>query len=249
MKISFIGTGACIPSKGGEVASFMINDNVLIDTGWCNVLRMLEHGLHPEKIEYLILTHLHQDHYIGLPQLLFYLGITKLNGAYSQGTPLKIIGPSEKLNSILKLTKEFLQLDRYAELVIQTEPHVLIPGKSYEDEKIRLDTMLANHRSGVGVEEAMVCRFMDKGSGKTVCFTGDTSYHPPIANFAKGLPVLIHDSCHSSASEAATIAKEAGVGRLFLIHHPASENEAKLREAKEIFSKSFLADACKEVEV
>ncbi|MDD5697767.1 MAG: MBL fold metallo-hydrolase [Victivallaceae bacterium] len=250
MKVFFIGTSACTPGKGEETASFLINEHILVDTGWCNVLKLKEYGFAPEKLKYLILTHLHQDHYLGLPQLLFYLGIGKVDGTYSQDWPLTVIGPSEKLDYVLKKTEDFLQFDRFQELTVQLHPHVLIPGKTYEDENIRLETISAKHISGVDrTEKAMVCKLTDKHSSGTVCFTGDTSYHPPIADFARGVPVLIHDSCHSSAAEAAATARDAGVAKLFLIHHPPAENSKKLREARAVFPASFLAEAGQSVEV
>jgi ribonuclease Z len=250
MKVFFTGTSACIPEKGEEVASFLIDENILVDTGWCNVLKMLEYGFLPEKVEYLILTHLHQDHYIGLPQLLFYLGINKLNGVYSQKKPLTIIAPSETLNYLIKKAEEFLQLDRFPELIVKVNPEVLIPGEKYEDENILLDTFPALHHSGVDrTEEAFICKLTDKSSAKTICFTGDTSYHPPIADFVKDMPVLIHDSCHTSASDAAAIAKAANIERLYLIHHKTADNEKKLNEAREIFQNSFIAPNGANIEV
>ncbi|MDD5596775.1 MAG: MBL fold metallo-hydrolase [Victivallaceae bacterium] len=250
MKVFFIGTSACIPGKGEETASFLINEHILVDTGWCNVLKMKEYGFAPEKLNYLILTHLHQDHYIGLPQLLFYLGMRKADGIHSPQWPLTVIGPSEKLEYILKKTEEFLQVERFQELSLQLQPYVLIPGKIYEDENIRLETMSAKHVSGADQPEAaLVCKLTDKHSSGTVCFTGDTSYHPPIADFAKGVPILIHDSCHTSADDAAATAKAAGVDRLFLIHHPVSANAEKLREAQAVFPASFLAEAGKSIEI
>jgi len=42
MKVIFFGTAPCTPDVGKEVASFVINGNILVDTGWCNVLKMRE---------------------------------------------------------------------------------------------------------------------------------------------------------------------------------------------------------------
>ncbi|MFA6713991.1 MAG: MBL fold metallo-hydrolase [Victivallales bacterium] len=250
MKVFFIGTSACTPGKGEETASFLIDEHILVDTGWCNVLKMKEYGFAPEKIKYLILTHLHQDHYLGLPQLLFYLGIGKVDGTYHQEQPITVIGPSKRLNYILKKTEEFLQFDRFPQIAVRLKPVALVPGETYEDENILLKTISARHLCAIDqTEEALVCKLTDKHSSGTVCFTGDTSYHPPVAGFARGVSVLIHDSCHSSASEAAATAKAAKLDKLFLIHHPASENAEKLREAQAVFPASFLAEAGQSIEV
>ena len=47
MKITFIGSSTCIPDIGCEVSSLLINDENLVDTGWCSVLKMREYGFDP----------------------------------------------------------------------------------------------------------------------------------------------------------------------------------------------------------
>ena len=242
MEITFIGTSACIPDIGNEVASFIINDKVLVDTGWCNVLKMREYKLDPLELEYLILTHLHQDHYIGLPQLLFYLGIKKLQGSYSTDKPFTIIGPSKYLEKVVNKAQEFLQTDRFPELSIDLKLVPLSPGESYEDDDFRLDTFPAKHSSGKDkLEQAFVSKLTELSSGKSFCFTGDTSFHPPISDFVKNTPLLIHDACHSSPKEAAAVAKIANAGKLYLIHYLSEKGEQILAEAKKVFPNSFLA--------
>jgi len=56
---------------------------------------MRQYGFDPLALESIILTHFHQDHYIGLPQLLFYIGLKKRSGP-----PLAVIGPNEHLKQI-----------------------------------------------------------------------------------------------------------------------------------------------------
>ncbi|OHE77176.1 MAG: hypothetical protein A2107_10855 [Verrucomicrobia bacterium GWF2_62_7] len=67
LKITIIGDSSCIPDLRREVACFLINGKHLVDTGWCAALRMREYGFDPLALESIILTHFHQDHYIGLP--------------------------------------------------------------------------------------------------------------------------------------------------------------------------------------
>ena len=250
MKITFIGSSACIPDVGRDVASFIINDKVLVDTGWCNVLKMREYGINPAEIQYLILTHLHQDHYIGLPQILFYLGIKKLQGSYSSRKPFTIIGPSEHLKEVVDKAVEFLQISRFPELSVELDLIPLSPGESYKNDDFRLDTLQAKHLSGENVPtEAFVCKFSEASTGKFFAFTGDTSFHPPIAKFVKGAPVFIHDACHSSAKEAADIAGMAKVGNLYLIHHPEEKEKEVLAEARKVFPYSFLVKEGETIEV
>ncbi|MDD5697792.1 MAG: MBL fold metallo-hydrolase [Victivallaceae bacterium] len=238
MKITFVGTSTCIPDTGSEAASWVINDNVLVDTGWCNVLKMREYNLDPLNLEYLILTHLHQDHYIGLPQLLFYLRIKKLEGKYSPRKPFTIIGPSN-LELMVKSAIEFLKTD----IVIDLNMVSLCPGEKYINDAFELLTYPGKHFSRGNIAlEALVCKFTELQTEKSVVFTGDTSFLPAISGFAKDVPLLIHDCCHSTPAEAAAIAKKANAGKLYLIHYPQSRKAAIIAEAKKIFPESFPAE-------
>ena len=80
MNITFLGTSSCIPDIGSETASFVVNGIHLIDTGWYTALGMRQYGLDPLALESIILTHLHQDHYLGLAGLLFTIGLRGSKG-------------------------------------------------------------------------------------------------------------------------------------------------------------------------
>lgn len=238
MRITFIGDSSCIPDVGREMASFLINGKHLVDTGWCAALTMRKYGLDPLAIESILITHFHQDHYLGLPQALFFIGLRK------GGAPLKIIGPSEHVEHIVKAAEEFLQIPRFPELKVDRTLVPIAPGDRFEMEDVRLETCAAKHMSGHNrAEQALVYKVTEKAGGTSFVFTGDTHYHPPIADFAKGVPLLIHDGAHTSARDAATIAKTAGVGRLVLIHYLQSHGPRLLEEARAVFPNTELAVA------
>jgi ribonuclease Z len=107
-----------------------------------------------------------------------------------------------------------------------------------------------------GTEEKTVTPDMVLGpprSGLSVGYSGDTGPIPGMVELMKGVDVLIHEAtfsteleerareyCHSTAAQAARIAKEAGAGKLCLVHSSPryskeGEEEVLLREAREIF--------------
>lgn len=248
MKITFIGSSTCIPDRGHEVSSLLINGKHLVDTGWCSVLKMREYDFNPLNVESLVLTHLHQDHYLGLPHLLFYLGLKR--NQYSNATPLHIIGPAEHLKTVVNSALSFLQISRFPELKVDFELVPLIPGENYKTEEFYLETQSAAHISGANIpEQALVYKFTELDTNKSFAYTGDTSFHSLIAKFAKNLPLLIHDACHSSAKEAANIAKMAQVKSLYLIHYSLKRGVELLNTAREIFPNSFLAEEGETLEV
>jgi len=97
--VTFLGTDAVVPAGGGDTASFVINGKYLVDTGWYAAIKMRSYGLDPMDVEYLILTHCHHDHYLGLPHLLFYLAMRR--SERPERPALKIIGPAGEMETVV----------------------------------------------------------------------------------------------------------------------------------------------------
>lgn len=93
--------------------------------------------------------------------------------------------------------------------------------------------------------------------GRTVVLSGDTRPHAPVIAAARGADLLVHEATfgqdervravetgHSTAREAAVVAKEAGVKRLVLTHISARytrEAPELLAEAQEVFQEVQIA--------
>ncbi len=92
--------------------------------------------------------------------------------------------------------------------------------------------------------------------GRKIVYTGDTRPSDKIVELARGADVLIHDStlsdeltekaaenAHSTPTEAAEVAKRAGVKQLVLIHvSPRYEDDSVLlKQAKKVFQNTIVA--------
>ncbi len=102
-------------------------------------------------------------------------------------------------------------------------------------------------------------------AGRKVVISGDTRPVPALRDAAKGADLLVHEATfsqedaararetgHSTAQEAATIAREAGVKRLVLTHiSPRYSREAPelVAEARAVFSETLIARDGMELEV
>ncbi len=237
MRITVIGDSTCIPEVGHDAACLLIDGKHLIDTGWYSALKMREYGFDPCSLESIVFTHFHQDHYISLPELLFFVGLRK-----RKGPPLKIIGPDQHLERIVTTAVEFLQTSRFPEIAVDYELTPIKAGDRFVVSELQFETMAANHVSGKNVpEQAMVYKITNQRNGAQAVLTGDTSYHPPIAEFAKGVPLLIHDGAHTAAKDAAEVARRAGAGRLVLIHYTQPRAKKILAEARAVFPNTELA--------
>ncbi|MBN2487851.1 MAG: ribonuclease Z [Methanosarcinaceae archaeon] len=101
--------------------------------------------------------------------------------------------------------------------------------------------------------------------GRKIVYSGDTRPCEAVLKASIGADLLIHDgtladekaewafeSMHSTAGEAATIAKEAGVHRLILTHISSRYSEDVspiLNDAKKVFEHVTVADDLMEIEI
>lgn len=90
---------------------------------------------------------------------------------------------------------------------------------------------------------------------RSYAYCSDTYYLPGLADRLKGVTCLYHESTyadededkaqkyfHSTARQAAMVARDAGVGRLLLGHYSSKYNteDVLLQQAKEVFAESSL---------
>jgi ribonuclease Z len=103
-----------------------------------------------------------------------------------------------------------------------------------------------------------------KRPGRKIGISGDTRPTEKLQSFFKGCDLLIFESTfgydryqkavesfHSTAKEAASLAKASCVGKLFLTHFSARYNEASnlVNEAREIYANVEAAEDLKVVEI
>ncbi len=88
--VTFIGTAASVPTASrGTSATLVVRggSRVLIDCGEGTQRQFLRSGLGLVDLDAILLTHLHGDHYLGVP------GLLKTYGLRGRTTPLPVVGP------------------------------------------------------------------------------------------------------------------------------------------------------------
>ena len=92
---------------------------------------------------------------------------------------------------------------------------------------------------------------------RSYAYCTDTRYIPTLHELLNGVNTLYHEStygedrlqsaekyCHSTARQAALVAKEAGVGKLLLGHYSSryEDENVLLEEAKKVFENTYLTN-------
>jgi ribonuclease Z len=249
--LTFLGTDSAVPGLGNDTASFLINGHVQVDCGWAATLRLLQTGEDALAIDHVVFTHLHHDHYLGLPHLLF---LRAMRGRRAAGDfrPLTLVGPAQDLARVAHSAWDFVsQAGRFFADTPMPTLVPLDPGSSFVAGELQFDTAPAVHPV-----QAMSLRVTDTGTGARFGISGDTAFSPALADFFRGVPLLVHEcalgaadpppggnpSLHASAGDAARIATRAAVGRLYLVHCAAAQADAALRSARALFPATELAE-------
>ncbi len=242
-KLVLLGTGTpnADPDRWGPAVAVVVNDtSYLVDCGPGVVRRAaaaFRNGvpaLDAPMLKRLFVTHLHSDHTLGYPDLIFSPWVL------GRDQPLQVYGPPGIQSMTDHLLKAYEQdihtrldglepanADGYKVNVTEIQP-----GKIYEDENVKVFAFPAKHGAW---EHAFGFRF--ETPDKTIVISGDTTLNQELINAARGCDILLHEvyshaslqgrspiwkqyhgSSHTSTRELAMIATIAKPKLLVLYH-------------------------------
>ena len=172
MKITILGTG-CIWTKRA-CASYLIDDNILVDPGSGTLKQLLKSSdslLHHEKIEkikLILITHYHIDHYFDIVHFMW-----KLASEKNPNTSCTIICPpggEERIKALCQLgmsvpAYEMLNFNKYIKFVDASKIDKFF-FNNFEIKPLQMD-------HGPTLDFGYIIK---EKNGKSVGFTGDTCY-------------------------------------------------------------------------
>jgi ribonuclease Z len=242
VSVAFLGTGG--PEAGSDdmpaVAVTVGGTVVLLDAGEGVQHKLVRLGIGLSRVRYVLVTHLHGDHVLGLIPLVQTRALTS-----GDSQSLLIVGPSG--------TARYLR-ESFSSLFFN-------PGESVEVREVRgWDTVELYGRvraTAVPLEHSIETYGyrLNFGGGEDFCYITDT--RPLNTELLRGCSVIIHDSTfswidldkaeefkHSTALEAGRVASEAG-SRLLLLYHisPRYSSRSFLEaEARRFFRQAYAAE-------
>lgn len=243
MRLRFLGSTSCVPDPGTDTSCLLVNDRVLFDTGWAPVLRMHEMGVDPLGIRGILFSHFHPDHYLGLVQLLFMLGLRLPRDPDDPRRRPSIGGPREHLTDIVRSAQDYLQISRLPRLALDTCLLSLAADDVVDVDGLHIQAYATRHVSAEGSPEpSLAYRVAEESSGATFLYSGDTHPYPQLSEAARGVQLLIHDSAHSTPEQAAETAQAAGVEQLMLAHLPRARSQDAVDRARAIFAQAHVPE-------
>jgi len=289
MDLTFLGTGGSVPTTKRNTVSIALRlgpEVLMFDCGEGTQRQLMASSVSFMKITSIFITHLHGDHFLGLP------GLIQSMNFYGRETPLRVYGPKgtqEMVGSVLRLGI----FDRKYEV----EGRDLRPGDVVDGDGYQVRAFRANHTTpalgyvfqeddrpgrfdpekakALGVREGpSFSRLVEGGSvkvgsskitpdmvmgpprkGLRLVYSGDTAPCAEVVSACAGADVLIHEATvtsdleakarefgHSTARDAALLARDSRAGTLYLVHISGryDEADALLEEARGIFENTII---------
>ena len=242
-RIVFLGTGTpnADPDRSGPAVAIIVNDQpYLVDFGPGVVRRAslaFRNGITAlalPKLTRAFVTHLHSDHTVGYPDLIFTPWVM------DRKEPLEVYGPQglkAMTGHILAAYKQDIDmrlhgLEHANPTGYKVIAHEIKPGIIYQDANVTVKAFLVKHGSW---KQAFGYRF--ETPDRTIVISGDTAPADSIVENCKQCDVLIHEvysqagfetrtpawqqyhsHFHTSSKELAELARMAKPGMLILYH-------------------------------
>ncbi|MDX8481047.1 MBL fold metallo-hydrolase [Mesorhizobium sp. VK24D] len=212
---------------------------IVVDCGLGVTRALTDAGVSLKALDLIFITHLHSDHMLELGPLI--------HTAWTAGlaTPVIVYGPPGTA-SCWQHFCQAMDFDIEIRIVDEGRPDIreLVSVEEFgeglvlEERGLMVAALRVDHPP---VTDCFALRF--EHGGRSVVFSADTAFFPPLAEFARGADILVHEAMleagverliartgngarlrehlfasHSLAEEAGSIATDAGVKRLVLNH-------------------------------
>jgi ribonuclease Z len=231
--LHLLGTGAALADGSRTTTMLGIaapGSLLLIDCGGDVVQRALACGLDLDALDAMLLTHEHPDHVSGFPLFMEKLWLA------GRRRPIAVHGPATALDQARRIFDAFdtsgwegLPEVEWREVALQEGAPVL------ESDLWRVTAAPGEHSVPV-----VGFRVEDRSSGGSMAYSADTAKSASITRLAEEAGILVHEAggdhpSHTTAAQAAEVARDAGARTLVLVHLPADFGESEISDARRIF--------------
>jgi ribonuclease BN (tRNA processing enzyme) len=182
------------------------------------------------SLEYILISHHHSDHNLEYGNLFY--------NAWAAGlsTPIHSFGPK----GLQQMTKMYWELNRFdVETRIADEgrpdPRALLIAKDIDADgdvlKAEHFTITAFRTPHPPITDNFAYKFTTPDG--VIVFSSDTEYNPKLAEFAKGVDVLVHEALYAPFVDklVARVKNGATLGKHLLASHTTAQDAGKIAAA------------------
>lgn len=188
VRVTFLGSGDAFNANGRCHASYLVtapSGRFLLDCGPTALLALKREGLTADHVDAILVSHLHGDHFAGIPFLL-------LEGIYEvpRQRPLLILGPPGTAGRVDDLFRAL-----YRELAARAMPFELRyvelePGQRWAG-SIGVLPFRVPHQ-----EKEISLGMRVDVDGKKILYSGDTGWTEDLVTYSQDTDLFICECCY-----------------------------------------------------
>ena len=187
MKVQFLGSGDAFGSGGRFNTCFLVEaagGAFLIDCGASSLIAMRKFGVDPNRIHTVFASHLHGDHFGGLPFLLldaqFYSRRT---------TPLTLVGPPGFRDRLMQAMEVFFPGSSKTERKFVTDIREIAVDETVTVNGVTVTPYLVDHACGAPPFALRI-----ECEGRVIAYTGDTEWTDNLIAVGRDADLLIAEA-------------------------------------------------------
>jgi ribonuclease BN (tRNA processing enzyme) len=186
VKVRFLGSGDAFGSGGRFQTCIHLQSGasqLLLDCGASSLIAMRRFGVDPQAIDTVLLTHLHGDHFGGVPFLI-------LDGQFRRRTrPLTVAGPPGVEARVRQAMEVFFPGSTAIERRFETRFVELADREAVDVGPVRVTGFGVVHASGAPPFALRVA-----AEGRVVAYSGDTEWTESLVDAARGADLFIAEA-------------------------------------------------------
>jgi ribonuclease BN (tRNA processing enzyme) len=231
MRLTVLGASGTWPNPDTATSGYLVQQdgfNLWMDAG-TGTLANLQHHIDLAKIDAIVISHEHPDHFVDLYPCFYAWHYGELG---RPGLPVFVpLDFTQKLADVVSIDSQVVMRTAFA----FTE---VVPGESFDAGPFRIKTEPMAH---LGLP---ALGFRVQSDGHVLAYTGDTGPTHHVEDLARNADLLLAEATwqdrddllpfHLSSRQAAIHAREAGVGELVLTHiWPTLDHDVSKAQAAE----------------
>lgn len=183
VRLRFLGCGDAFAAGGRFQTSFYLDggeEPLLIDCGATTLIALKRHGIDPRSIGWVALTHLHGDHFGGLPWLI-------LDGQFTKRSrPLVILGPPGTKGRFREMFEALYPGAPDAQRPFEVSVVEVPERRPSELGPAVVTTFPVVHTPGTNPHAVRV-----QYGGKVIAYSGDTEWTDALLEAADGADLFV----------------------------------------------------------
>ncbi len=184
LTVTFLGSGDAFNARGRHHAACLLRGaevSLLLDCGATALASMKKHGIRAGGIDTVLLSHLHGDHFAGLPFLILeYIWLEKRN------RPLRIIGPPGTKRRVPALLEQVYPGTAAEPLPFTIELSEVEADGTLTAGPTKIVPFAVPHQ-----EHELSLGYVVEAEGHTIVYSGDTGWTEELVIRTSGADLFI----------------------------------------------------------